>query len=105
MVRLPVAATVRSSNPDRAGMSTEHSRSLSPTRRTHGDATAAQRWKKWVILIFAVMIAAALFNAYMTFRRPTLPEEVAGVTTFSGLSNEVVEGPVDYDMHPPAGGP
>jgi hypothetical protein len=86
-------------------MSTENSRSLSPSRRTHGDAVAAQRWKKWVIVIFAVMIAAALFNAYMTFRRPTLPDEVAGVTRFSGLSNEVVEGPVEYDMHPPAGGP
>ena len=86
-------------------MSTEHSRTMAHTRKTHGDATAANRWKKWVILIFVVMIAAAVINAYLTLRRPTLPDEVDGVTTFSGLSNEVVEGPVDYEMVPPAGGP
>jgi hypothetical protein len=71
----------------------------------HGDAAAGRRWKKWVILIFAVMIFAAVFNAYMTNRRPFLPDEVDGVTRFSGLSNEVVEGPIEYDMIPPAGGP
>ena len=71
----------------------------------HGDPTAAQRWKKWVILILTVMIVASLINAYMTFRRPTLPDEVDGVTAYSGLSNEIVDGPVEYDMLPPAGGP
>ena len=86
-------------------MSSENSRTFTSPRNMHGDATAAQRWKKWVILIFSAMIVAALINAYMTFRRPTLPEEVAGVTTYSGLSNEVVDGPVVYDVLPPAGGP
>ncbi|HYI15582.1 MAG TPA: DUF3105 domain-containing protein [Thermomicrobiales bacterium] len=86
-------------------MSTENSRTMTPTRKMHGDASAAQRWKKWIILIFAVMIAVAVINAYMTNRRPWLPDEVAGVTTYSGLSNEIVDGPVDYDMLPPAGGP
>lgn len=105
MVRLPVAAMARSLNLDRAGMSTEDSRTLTPPRRMHGDATAAQGWKKWVILIFAVMIAAAVINVYMIFRRPTLPLELDGVTTYSGLSNEIVDGPVEYDMLPPAGGP
>lgn len=86
-------------------MSTENTRSFSSPRGTHGDAIAAQRWKKWVILIFAAIIFAAVFNAYMTFRRPTLPDELAGVTVYSGLSNEVVDGPVEYEMLPPAGGP
>ena len=86
-------------------MSTENTRSFSSPRRMHGDASAAQRWKKWVILIFAAIVFAAVLNAYMTFRRPTLPDELAGVTVYSGLSNEVVDGPVEYEMLPPAGGP
>ncbi len=86
-------------------MSTEDSQTLAHSRKTHGDATAASRWKKWVILIFVMMIAAAVINAYLTLRRPTLPDEVDGVTTFSGLSREVVDGPVEYEMLPPAGGP
>lgn len=105
MVRFPVAAIGRRSDLDRAGMSTENTRSFSSPRGMHGDATEAQRWKKWVILIFAAIIFAAVFNAYLTFRRPTLPDELAGVTVYSGLSNEVVEGPVEYEMLPPAGGP
>lgn len=86
-------------------MSTDNSRMLPSSRMMHGDTTTAQRWKKWVILIFAVIMAAAVVNAYLAFRRPTLPDEVDGVTTFSGLSNEVVTGPVEYDSLPPAGGP
>ncbi len=86
-------------------MSTENTRTLSPSRKMHGDASAAQRWKKWVILIFATMIVIALFNFYLTYRRPFPPDEVDGVATYSGLSSEVVEGPVEYDIVPPAGGP
>jgi hypothetical protein len=86
-------------------MSTENSRTLRSHHKMHGDATAAQRWKKWVILIFIVIVAAAIANAYLTLRRPTLPDEVDGVTIYSGLSNEVVAGKVDYDVVPPVGGP
>jgi hypothetical protein len=100
-----MAAMARHSDLDRAGMSTENSQSLSSQRRMHGDATAAQRWKKWVILIFAVMIVAAVVNVYLTMRRPFLPDEVDGVSIYNGLSNEVVEGPIDYETRPPAGGP
>lgn len=86
-------------------MSTENSPTFLSPRKMHGDASAAQRWKKWVILIFTVIVVAALINAYMTERRPWLPEEVDGVTTFSGLSNAIVDGPVEYESLPPAGGP
>ena len=86
-------------------MNTENSHTLASPSQMHGDRMAAQRWKKWVILIFVVIISAAIFNTYMTLRRPTLPHEVDGVTVYSGLSNEIVEGPVEYDMLPPAGGP
>ena len=86
-------------------MSTENTRTVTSPRMMHGDTTAAQRWKKWVILIFVVMIVAALVNVYMVFRRPVLPDEVDGVTAYSELSSEIVEGPVEYEMLPPAGGP
>ncbi len=86
-------------------MSTENSPSLPYSRRSHGNPIAAQRWKKWVIIIFTAMMVVAVLNVFMIFRRPTLPAELDGVTTYSGLSNEVVEGPVVYDSVPPAGGP
>jgi hypothetical protein len=86
-------------------MSTENSQTLTPSRPMHGDVAAGRRWKKWVILIFAVMAIIAVLNAYLTNRRPWLPDEVDGVTHYSGLSSEIVEGPVEYDMIPPAGGP
>lgn len=86
-------------------MSTENTRAFPSPRNMHGDAAAAQRWKKWVILIFTVIAVAAVVNAYLNLRRPSLPEEVDGVTIYSGLSDAVVDGPVDYEMTPPAGGP
>jgi hypothetical protein len=75
------------------------------SRRTHGDAVAAEGWKKWVVIIFAAITVFAVLNVYLTFRRPALPDEVEGVTTFSGLTSQVVEGPIAYDHRPPAGGP
>jgi hypothetical protein len=105
MVRFRAVAMARPSSPDRAGMNTENSQTLPSRQRTHGDAAAARRWKKWVILIFVVITIAAVGNAYLVIRRPTLPNEVNGVTVYNNLSNEVVDGPVDYDIHPPVGGP
>lgn len=86
-------------------MSTEGSRTLLSSHRTHGDVIAAQRWKKWVILIFLAIIVAASINAYLVLRRPQLPNEVDGVAVYTNLSNDIVDGPVAYDMQPPVGGP
>jgi hypothetical protein len=71
----------------------------------HGNARARQRSKRWVLLGVGVLLTLAIINGSMRFIDEGLPTEVDGAVRFDGLASSVVDGPVDYDMRPPAGGP
>lgn len=64
-----------------------------------------RRNKVVVVLLFTAMVGFAVTNVWLAVRRPTLPDEVEGVVYYDNQTSEVVSGPVDYELRPPAGGP
>jgi hypothetical protein len=74
-------------------------------RSAHGNARARQRSKRWVLLGVVVLLVLAVVNGSMRFFDEGLPSEVEGAVRFDGLTSSVVDGAIDYDMRPPAGGP
>jgi hypothetical protein len=74
-------------------------------RRQHGNPAVARRNKILVVVVLTSLLLFATLNVWLAVRRPTLPDEVEGVVQYNNLTNEVVTGPIDYDLHPPAGGP
>jgi hypothetical protein len=72
---------------------------------THRDPRAIRRGKIIVAVGLIVVMVVAVVNLYLIDRRPGLPDEVDGVVKYDNLSNGIVPGPIDYDRHPPAGGP
>jgi hypothetical protein len=74
-------------------------------RRQHGNPAAIRRNKIVVVLLFAAMLVFVVVNVWLAVRRPTLPDEVDGVVQYNDLTSDVVSGPIDYEVRPPAGGP
>lgn len=73
--------------------------------RGHADPEASRRSRIWVPVFVLALVLFALLNVYMNLNQDQLPEEVEGVTIFEPIASEVVDGPVDYDIIPPPGGP
>ncbi|RIK46839.1 MAG: hypothetical protein DCC58_01810 [Chloroflexi bacterium] len=71
----------------------------------HGNAAARQRSKRWVLLGVVVLITIAIVNGTMAFLDDGPPTEVEGVVYYEGLTSSIVDGPIAYDLQPPAGGP
>lgn len=69
------------------------------------DERARRRSKRLVLLGVAVLIALAVLNGSMRFFDEELPTSVEGAVRIDGLVSSIVDGPVDYDLRPPAGGP
>lgn len=72
--------------------------------RAHADARASRRGKWFVVIFVVTVVSFSALNVWMNLRQETLPDELPGVTRYDNLESQVVTGPVDYDMHPPAGG-
>lgn len=80
-------------------------RALAPTHGKQHDSSAIRR-TRWIVATGVIVaLLLGLLNFYLQVRRDELPEEIEGVTTFTTLTSEVVEGPIVYDQRPPAGGP
>jgi hypothetical protein len=72
---------------------------------THG-SPRARKWSKIIVPIVVLgLIAFSFLNVYITLNREQLPDEIEGLRLYPGLVNEVVEGPIDYPVRPPYGGP
>ena len=86
-------------------MDTEQTQPIAQHPRTHGDPRARRLSKVFVPVVVALLVGFSILSVYLSLRRDTLPEEVEGLVTYPDLRYEVVEGPIDYDIKPPPGGP
>lgn len=76
-----------------------------PRPRTHGDERARKRSRVLVPIITVGLIIFSMVNVYIALQKEPLPSEIEGAVIYDDLSNEVVEGPIQYDVEPPIGGP
>lgn len=91
----------------RGNMAKDVNRSKSERARTMREAreTAERRGRMWNYAIGAliVVVVAGLVVLALT-RERSEDVEIAGLQTYSDLSNTHTEGPVEYEHTPPAGG-
>ncbi len=86
-------------------MDAEHTQPPTPRPRTHGDTRSRRRSRVFIPIFTVSLIVFAMVNVYMGLQKEPLPTEIDGAVFYEGLSNEVVEGPIQYDIEPPPGGP
>lgn len=73
--------------------------------RSHGSDRARKYSKILIPVAVAALIVFSLLNVYLALRRDRLPENINNLVVYENLSNEVVSGPIQYDIEPPPGGP
>lgn len=78
---------------------------ISPQRRTHGDERARKRSRIIVPILAIGLVIFSIVNVYIGLQKEPLPSEIEGAVFYEDLSNEIVEGPITYDIQPPPGGP
>lgn len=109
MVRFALAVTdgqVIRTGSTRTMASNNSRRFLSGARwRGHADPVEARKSRIFVPIFATALLLFALLNVYMNLNQEALPDEVEGVTIFDTIPSEVVDGPVNYAVIPPAGGP
>lgn len=72
---------------------------------SHGNPEARAWSRRWVPIVVAAVFIIALVSVAISLNRPTIPENIEGLIVHDNLENRAVEGSVDYDIIPPAGGP
>ncbi|MEZ4568780.1 MAG: DUF3105 domain-containing protein [Thermomicrobiales bacterium] len=50
------------------------------------------------------VVVLATASALYSLSRPSIPDEIEGLIAYGDIPSEIVDGPVDYSMDPPAGG-
>ncbi|HEX2281742.1 MAG TPA: DUF3105 domain-containing protein, partial [Thermomicrobiales bacterium] len=85
-------------------MDIEHSQPA-PRPRSHGSDRARKFSKVLVPVAVVALIVFSIVNVYLALRRDRLPEEIDNLVVYENVSNEVVSGPIDYEIEPPPGGP
>lgn len=77
-----------------------------PHRRStqHGSPRARTASKVLIPVAVLILVGFSLINVYVTMNREGLPESIEGLMLYPDVSYEVVDGPVQYDEHPPYGG-
>lgn len=87
-------------------MNMEHAQTQTPLRdKSHGSSRARRASRIFVPIVVVALILFSLMNVYLALRRDTLPEEIEGLVLYENVRDEVVQGPVSYDIYPPPGGP
>lgn len=76
-----------------------------PSPRSHGSDRARRLSRIFVPIIVGALILFSFLNVYLGLHKETLPETIEGAVFYTDLSNDVVDGPIDYDVEPPPGGP
>jgi hypothetical protein len=74
-------------------------------RELHSNPDIGKRYKPWFLAILAAALAIALVNGLLAWFDDGPPAAIEGVVALDGLQDTVVDGPVTYERHPPAGGP
>jgi hypothetical protein len=86
-------------------MSTRPTPARSRGRQTRPQQTGRSRWLLITILIGLVVVVAVLAGVLLSGRaNSTSNGPIEGVMTFSNLSRDHVNGPVNYPQVPPVGG-
>jgi hypothetical protein len=86
-------------------MNANHPRVLPHPGHAQRNPQAVRRSRLIVGILVIFLLSFSLLNVWLNLNQEKPPEEVAGVIQFTALPSSVVEGPVSYDQHPPAGGP
>lgn len=86
-------------------MEAEHPQPTTPRRRTHGDERARKRSRVFVPILAVSLVIFSIVNVYIGLQKEPLPSEIEGAVVYDNLANEIVEGPIQYDIEPPPGGP
>lgn len=73
--------------------------------RIHGDERSRKRSRVIVPILAVSLVVFSIVNVYIGLRKEPLPSEIDGAVFYEGLSNEVVDGPIQYEVEPPPGGP
>lgn len=73
--------------------------------RSHGSDRARKYSRILVPVAVVALIVFSILNVYLALRRDRLPDEIDNLVVYEGLNNEVVAGPIQYDIEPPPGGP
>lgn len=55
-------------------------------------------------VVVAGVVIVSLVSVAISLSRPSIPDEIQGLITYDDFQNRVVEGNVNYDTVPPAGG-
>lgn len=76
-----------------------------PQPRTHGDERSRKRSRVFVPILAVGLVIFSIVNVYIGLRKEPLPSNIDGAVFYEDLSNEVVDGPIQYDVEPPVGGP
>jgi hypothetical protein len=71
-------------------------------RKQQRQANFRQKWLLWIIVVLVVVAAIA---AWIMIEVVPKTAAVTGVQTFGNLSQDHVQGPVNYPQTPPVGGP
>ncbi len=86
-------------------MEAEQPQPAIPARRTHGDERARKRSRVFIPILAISLVLFSIVNVYIGLNKEPLPSEIEGLVVYDNLTNEVVEGPIQYDIEPPPGGP
>ncbi|MCC6935915.1 MAG: DUF3105 domain-containing protein [Thermomicrobiales bacterium] len=68
------------------------------------NAHTIRRWKIIIAISMLTILVVSAVNVYLIDRRPSIPDEIEGVTHYDNLPNGIVSGPIEYDHTPPVGG-
>ena len=71
----------------------------------HGSPRSRKISKIAIPVAALALVAFSLFNVFITMNREGLPEEIEGLMLYPDVTYEVVDGPIEYDVRPPYGGP
>lgn len=71
----------------------------------HGSPRARAASKILVPVAVLALVGFSLINVFVTMNREGLPDEIDNLMLYPDVTYDVIDGPIDYDAHPPYGGP
>src|SRR5689334_22287782 len=74
-----------------------------PARRSASRRGRSRQPSRWPAIVIGLIVVVLVLVAVLLYTRSS--ETISGITTFSNLARDHVDGPVTYPQVPPVGGP